>query len=121
MMMLIDNTVLSNFALAGELNLLECYCQGKGSTTYHVLNEFEKGVQKGIFSNTDLGWIVKITSMNEKEESLFKILCKRLGAGEASCLAIAMCRGYDLLSEPVRKTAMREGVRLSEVLVCFLS
>ncbi len=32
-MILIGNTVLSNFALAGELILLEDYCIGKGGTT----------------------------------------------------------------------------------------
>lgn len=38
-----------------------------------------------------------------------------MGAGESSCLALSISRGYDLLSDDmaVRKIAMREGVRLS--------
>ncbi len=40
---------------------------------------------------------------------------KRLAAGESSCLAIAMHRKYDLLSDDtaVRKIALQEGIRLS--------
>ena len=46
---------------------------------------------------------------------LFEIFSKRLGVGESSCLAIAISRGYDLLSDDmaVRKIAMRKGVRFS--------
>lgn len=78
-MMLIDNTVLSNFALVEELGLLQDYCKDQGCMTNHVF------------------------------------LVKRLGTGEASCLAIAMRRKYDLLSDDmaVRKIALREGIRLS--------
>lgn len=114
-MILIDNTVLSNFALVGELNLLEDYCQEKGSTTDYVLAEFERGVKEGIFINTNLHWLKGLTLIDEKEKSFFKTLSKKFGVGEASCLAIAIYRGYDLLSDdmPVRKIAMREGIRLS--------
>ncbi|MEW6089191.1 MAG: hypothetical protein AB1498_12900 [bacterium] len=48
-MILIDNTVLSNFALAEEMQLLENYCKGKGATSKEVLAEFERGVNEGIF------------------------------------------------------------------------
>ncbi len=114
-MILIDNTVLSNFALVGELILLEDYCQGKGATTDYVLTEFEIGVKDGIFINTKLDWLKKLVSIDVKEQSFFETLSKRLGKGESSCLAIAIYRGYDLLSDDmtVRKIAMREGVRLS--------
>jgi len=114
-MILIDNTVLSNFALIGELNLLQDYSRGKGTTTDYVLAEFERGVKEGIFINTNLDWLEVLTLVEYKEKTLFEILSKRLGAGESSCLAIAINRGYDLLSDDmaVRKIAMREGIRLS--------
>lgn len=41
-MILIDNTVLSNFALIGEINLLRDYSQGKGAISDYVLAEFER-------------------------------------------------------------------------------
>src|SRR4030042_1951505 len=114
-MILIDNTVLSNLALIGELHLLQDYSRGKGTTTDYVLAEFERGVKEGIFINTNLDWLEVLTLVEYKEKTLFEILSKRLGAGESSCLAIAINRGYDLLSEDmaVRKIAMREGIRLS--------
>jgi predicted nucleic acid-binding protein len=46
-MILVDNTVLSNFALVDELPLLKQFCKGLGATSEYVLSEFEKGVQEG--------------------------------------------------------------------------
>lgn len=114
-MILLDNTVLSNFALVGELQLLEEYCGDRGATTSHVFREFEKGVKEGFFINIELGWIRRLNFEGEKERQLFENLSKKLGVGEASCLAIAMHRGYGFLSDDmaVRKIALREGIRLS--------
>lgn len=53
-MMLIDNTVLSNFALVDELGLLKDYCKNKGCMTNHVLAEFEQGIRQGIFIDVKL-------------------------------------------------------------------
>jgi predicted nucleic acid-binding protein len=109
-MILIDNTVLSNFALVGELILLKDYCQGKGAATEYVLAEFERGIKEGIFVSIKLDWLKKSALADVKEKSFFGTLCKRLGAGEASCLAIAIYRGYDLLSDDmaIRKIANNE-------------
>ena len=114
-MILIDNTVLSNFALAGEINLIRDYCQGKGVVPGYVFAEFERGVKEGIFTNANLWWLETLTLEDAKEKSLFEIFSKRLGVGESACLAIAISRGYDILTDDmaVRKIAMREGVRLS--------
>lgn len=114
-MILIDNTVLSNFALIGELALLKDYCKDRGATTGEVLAEFERGINEGIFTDIQLGWLNKLDLEDPKEVSLFANLSKRLGAGEASCLAIAIHRGYDLLTDDmaVRKLALRQGIRLS--------
>ena len=110
-MIVIDNTVLSNFALVEELSLLQDYCQGKGVLTNHVSTEFAKGIRKGIFHAVQLEWLQKVDVEGLEEISLFANLSKRLGAGEASCLAIAIHREYDLLTDDmaVRKIALREG------------
>lgn len=114
-MILLDNTVLSNFALVGELRLLEEYCGDSGATTSYVFREFERGVREGFFVNSELEWLRRLNFEGEKERQLFENLSKRLGAGEASCLAIAMHRGFGFLSDDmaVRKIALREGIRLS--------
>ncbi len=114
-MILFDNTVLSNFALIGEISLLRDYSKGKGAVSDYVLAEFERGVKEEIFINTSFDWLEVLTLVDAKEKFFFEIFSKRLGEGESSCLAIAINRGYDLLSDDiaVRKIAMREGVRLS--------
>ncbi len=98
-MILIDNTVLSNFALVDELPLLKDYCRDKGAITSYVFAEFEQGVNQGLFSDVNLDWLKKLVLDSLEEKSLFVNLSKRLGAGEASCLAIAIHRKYDLLTD----------------------
>jgi predicted nucleic acid-binding protein len=114
-MILIDNTVLSNFALVKEMALLKEYCRSQGAMTGHVRTEFEKGIAQGILSDVNLDWLQKVDLEGAEEYALFGNLRRRLGAGEASCLAIAIRRQSDLLSDDmaVRKIALREGVRLS--------
>lgn len=114
-MILVDNTVLSNFALVDELPLLKQFCKGLGATSEYVLSEFEKGVQEGYFKNLDLSWLTKLDLKNEIERNMFAFLCQRLGTGEASCLVLAIQREYDFLSDDmmVRKMALREGIRVS--------
>ncbi len=51
-MILINNTVLSNFALGQAVPLIAEFCSGKGRVTEQVLAEFEQGVQQGILPTT---------------------------------------------------------------------
>ena len=113
--MMLDNTVLSNFALVDELSLLQQFCRDSGAITTHVFNEFEKGVQAGLFKKPDFSWLAKLDFDNETERNMFTLLNQRLGAGEASCLVLAVHRAYDFLSDDmmVRKFALREGIRVS--------
>ena len=108
-MILLDNTVLSNFVLVSELPLLKQYCKGAGATTVYVLGEFERGVREGIFKKPDLTWLTQLDFHNEIERTMFAFLCQRLGAGEASCLVLAIQRKFDFLSDDmmVRKMAAR--------------
>ncbi len=59
-MILIDNTVLSNFAISGELILLKIYCMGKETIADHFFAEFERGAKDGIFIDTNLEWIKRL-------------------------------------------------------------
>jgi len=113
-MILLDNTVLSNFALVKQMALLKEYCGDKAASTNNVFDEFKQGVKERIFADTEFDWIRGL-DLSEKENTMFLNFCKKLGKGEASCLAIAISRGHDLLSDDmaVRKIALREGVRFS--------
>lgn len=114
-MILIDNTVLSNFVLVDKSYLLENFCKDCGVSTKYVLDEFEKSIQAGIFKNVDFSWLNKVDFENDVERNMFIFLHKRLGSGEASCLAIAINRRYNFLSDDMmaRKVALREGLKVS--------
>ena len=114
-MILLDNTVLSNFALAGVLELLRLFAGNKGATTDRVLAEFSRGVEIGALPESDLAWLRAVQVTNRREEAIFRSLRRDLDAGEASCLAIAIARECDFLSDDgdARAIARREGVRLS--------
>lgn len=62
-MILLDNTVLSNFALVDELSLLKQFYNDAGATTIHVFNEFENGVQAGLFKKPDFSWLDKLDKL----------------------------------------------------------
>lgn len=59
-MILVDNTVLSNFTLAQAVLVLRAYCAGKGRVTWQVLREFEDGVRGGVLPSTDLKWLRRV-------------------------------------------------------------
>jgi len=112
---LINTTVLSNFALARAVPLLMVFCGGEGRATDQVLAEFEAGVQRRILPATPLHWLKRVKLRGPRERALFLQMRTRLGAGEASCLAIAMVRGYDFLTDDMkaRRVAQTEGVTVS--------
>ncbi|MBI3801676.1 MAG: DUF3368 domain-containing protein [Deltaproteobacteria bacterium] len=114
-MILLNNTVLSNFALVGVMPLLIEFCGSKGRVTEHVLAEFETGVQQGVLPSTLLNWLKRVKLRERRERALFLRLRTQLGVGEASCLAVAIVRGYDFLSDDMkaRKVARTEGVTVS--------
>lgn len=115
-MILIDNTVLSNFAQADAILLLKEYCQNNGWTTQEVLAEFENGLKQKIFkASLDLSWLHPIEQLTAEEQKIYLHLRHRLEPGEASCLAVAISRKCGFLSDDLdaRKMTHQEGIPLS--------
>jgi len=112
--MVIDSTVLSNFALVGAVDLLATACSGGGITTSFVITELQNGQRLGKLPPLDMSWL-QVVALTTEENECSQRLRGRLGAGEASCLAVAMQRRLPLLTDDLvaRKIAMREGVCLS--------
>lgn len=98
MIVLVDNTVLSNFALIKQIQLLHIVLKADGCVTPQVLEEFQKGVERGILPNTDLTWLTVLT-FSSIEENLYQSFLQRVNAGEASCLAIAKERNGRILTD----------------------
>ncbi len=114
-MILINTTVLSNFALTQVMPLLADFCGVRALATDEVLGEFAKGVDQGIIPATSLKWLKRVKLRGPKERALFMQLRLWLGEGEASSLAIAVSRGYSFLTDDMkaRRVAQTAGVPVS--------
>ena len=114
-MIVIDNTVLSNFARTNHLQLLELFCRSRGLIVQAVREEFQRGINRGLFPKTDLSWINQIDITDPKEIYFSQRYGLELGNGESDCLAIAVCRNHELLTDDrkARQIGFREQVRVS--------
>ncbi len=114
-MIIIDNTVLSNFARTNHLQLLELFCRSRGLIVQAVREEFQRGISRGLFPETDLSWMNQIDITDHKEIYLSQRYRLELGNGESDCLAIAVCRNHELLTDDrkARQIGFREQVRVS--------
>lgn len=121
MIALLDNTVLSNFALVGKPELLR-ECLGKtAATTRQVMDEFLAGVERGRLPDTRWDWLT-VVELAEDEQASFEQLLQQLNAGEASCLAVAARRQGRVLTDDrdARKLAAQLRVPVSGTLGVLL-
>jgi predicted nucleic acid-binding protein len=82
-----------------------------------VLDEIAEGRRLGFLS--ELGWeLVAAIDLTEDELARAEQLERRLGPGEAACLAVAEARGYPVLTDDraARRTAKELGLQLSGTL-----
>lgn len=106
MSIIIDTSVLSNFASIGQLNLLRSL-YGSLYLSTEVYNEiqagreegyhFYKGIEQFISPFTSAGWLQLIGMVGKEELRLFGELPSSLHSGDRSCLAIAQERGFIIL------------------------
>jgi predicted nucleic acid-binding protein len=111
--LVVDTTVISNFAKTGFLDLMKAILGDEGVTTVQVLDEFDVGVQRGRYPNLEIP--LKVLELTEEERELYNLLNQSLGKGEASCIAVAKFRNGILLSDDydARKKARLLGVKVS--------
>lgn len=94
----LDNTVLVNFALAGRPDLVLQMWPERVCTTPSVQEEYQQGVAQGAVPGA--AWDKFPTCDLTGEETHFaEELSARLGAGERSCLAVALHRGGLFVSD----------------------
>jgi len=111
-MVLIDNTVLSNFVKVRRLNLLK-KAFDLIYITEQVLEEFRLGVEREVLPEVSIDF--DVLRLGDEEMELYNALRTKLGKGEASCLAIAKYRNMKVLTDDLdaRKTANILGVPVS--------
>ena len=108
-MILIDNTVLSNFALVQQPEFIRLAFLEDVGTSDEVMVELERGVTLGRLLAYQWEWL-NIIRMTTVERQQFRQLGGQLGAGEASCLAIAAHRKWKIATDD--KAARKWAVRL---------
>jgi predicted nucleic acid-binding protein len=112
MILLLDNTVLSNFALVGRSDLLQQALGTAAATTAQAMAEFETGVKLGRIPTTDWKWLPTLT-LSPVEKDLYQQLLQRLNAGEAACLAMAAHRQARVLTDDRDARALAAQMRIS--------
>jgi predicted nucleic acid-binding protein len=110
----LDNTVLTNFALVDRTDLVMRLWPTTACTTPSVLDEYRSGVASGLVS-ADAWADLTVVTMTEEETALAAGFSTRLGAGERSCLAVAVCRRGLLASDDLdaRRIAQQQNVPLT--------
>ena len=116
-----DCRVISNFALADGLGLLEKLYKNKAVITGFAAAEVLRGIQGGhsrlesIPEAVRRGWLKEGGWTSRKEKGFFESLSRSLGLGEASSIAVAKCRGYVFASDDrvARAEAAHFGIPLT--------
>lgn len=110
----LDNTVLTNFALSQGAELVFRLWAERACTTPAVMEEYRAGVDAGTVPGGAWANLV-VTALSAEEDTVLASLPQRLGLGEKSCLAVASCRGGALVSDDLdaRRTAANLGVQIS--------
>lgn len=119
-----DTCVISNFALAGALGILEGLYGSRAYITDFAAAEILRGIQGGharleaIPKAVQAGWLKEIGLRTGKERRLFEMLSVSLGLGEASSIAVAKRRSLRFASDDrvARTEAGRLGVPLTGTL-----
>lgn len=119
---LLDATLLSNFAHVQRPELLQTALGENAATTPAVMAELETGEKLGLVPACDWDWLT-ILKPTDEEQKLAAELLQQLDAGEAECLAVAQTRGSKFFSDDfaARRLAEQRGVVVSGTLGVLLA
>jgi predicted nucleic acid-binding protein len=111
---ILDNTVLTNFALVGRADLVMRLWPTTACTTEAVLDEYQSGAGSGLVP-ADAWADLTIITLAHEEIALMTSFASRLGSGERSCLAVALCRRGLVASDDLdaRRVAQHRSVPLT--------
>ena len=117
MISLLDNTVLSNFTVVRQPQLLQIALNGDLAAPEQAYGELMVGIKTGKLPDVNWQWL-DIWSLREEEISVYQRFLQRLNAGEAACLAIALNRDCRVLTDDrdAREVARRLQIPLSGTL-----
>jgi predicted nucleic acid-binding protein len=113
-LVLLDNTVLTNFALVDRSDLVLDLWGADSVTTSAVMTEYQAGVTSRGLPTHIWDSLIQLTP-NSVEKDFAEHLSSKLGSGERTCLAIAVHRQGMLVSDDAeaRREAQRFGLPLT--------
>ena len=95
---LLDNTVMSNFAIVERPDLLIIAFGSTLATPQQAFDELTVGVRIGRLPDVDWQWL-PVWTLAPKEIPHYQQFLRHLNAGEAACLAIAIIRKCRVLTD----------------------
>ena len=117
----IDNTVLSNFAHIEQPRLLGLAFDNS-VTVPTVMNELAEGVRLEHVPDVDWSWL-PVIKLTDDERAIADQIGQTLGRGESECIALAQSRNWILLTDDrdARKAGRAAGVMVSGTLGCLMN
>ncbi len=111
---LLDNTVLSNFASIQRPDLVLLALGNSAATVEEVLDELEVGVNSKAIPQVNWSWLATV-AMTENERAVYQDLLRKINKGEAACLAVAAGRGGRVMTDDrdARKIAVELQIPIS--------
>ena len=98
MIALLDNTVMSNFAVVECPDLLRIAFGDTLATPQQAFDELEAGIRAGKLPRLNWQWL-PVWTLDAIEAPRYHELLHKLNAGEAACLAMAVTRGCRVLTD----------------------
>ncbi len=114
--LLLDTTVLSNFAKIDQFDLLRELFPVTIRIATQVYDELKAGgLDSAILEGIAAAWLRLVAPESVREVSLYRGYSQNLGAGESASLAIAICRSWALATDDraARQAARSAGVLLT--------
>ena len=114
MRLVLDNTVMSNFALVERAGWLRAIWPSMLVTSSEAWDQLQVGIHLGRIPDTEWSWLAVLT-LTEEERKVRDELVPPLDQAEAAGLALAQSRGCGFLTDDrvARREARRLGVPLS--------
>jgi predicted nucleic acid-binding protein len=116
-LVLLDNTVLTNFAIAQRSDLPTRLWPAQACTIPDAIKEYQAGAAAGKLP-VDAWAGLDIVSLTQAEIDLASTLSSQLGAGERSCMAVARGRNSLVATDDLdaRRVARRLSIPLTGTL-----
>ena len=114
----VDTITLSNFALAGRLDILIKRFDARLLVTLEVRDEVSDGIIAGFHELHEIETAIiekefsKASPLTEEERETYRELLRTMGPGEASCIASAVSRGGIVVTDDrmAREVCTERGV-----------